>query len=161
MSIASSALKTAVFTLFVPIVVAGVVPQSMVRREHLPLSSSVVARVLGSVLMAVGIAGYVWCATLFVRADGTPAPIAPTRTAVVSGPYRINRNPMYTSVLAVILGQAVLYGARDLVFYGLLMIIVAHVFVLTYEEPTLRRKFDGEYEEFCRRVPRWIPRMRG
>jgi protein-S-isoprenylcysteine O-methyltransferase Ste14 len=34
------------------------------------------------------------------------------------------------------------------------------LFVRFYEEPTLRAKFGADYEEYCRNVPRWIPRTR-
>jgi protein-S-isoprenylcysteine O-methyltransferase Ste14 len=35
-----------------------------------------------------------------------------------------------------------------------------HLFVLIYEEPTLRNSYGQEYEEFCCNVSRWIPRLR-
>jgi protein-S-isoprenylcysteine O-methyltransferase Ste14 len=79
----------------------------------------------------------------------------------VSGLYRVNRNPMYTSVLAVVFGQALLFGNRRVVQYGVFLFVCFHLFVLLYEEPTLRSQFNGEYEEFCGQVPRWIPRPRG
>ena len=37
----------------------------------------------------------------------------------------------------------------------------SHLFVIWYEEPTLRRTFRGEYEVYCRRVRRWLPRLPG
>jgi protein-S-isoprenylcysteine O-methyltransferase Ste14 len=43
--------------------------------------------------------------------------------------------------------------------YGLCAWLMTHLFVLTYEEPTLRRTFPDEYPIFCAHVPRWIPRM--
>src|SRR2546430_1175027 len=39
-------------------------------------------------------------------------------------------------------------------------VLGVHLFVLGYEEPTLRRMFAAEYEEYCRNVPRWLPRVR-
>jgi protein-S-isoprenylcysteine O-methyltransferase Ste14 len=155
MSLTSHALKTAIFTLLVPFVVAGVVPQRMV--HGVPGASGTLGVIGGGVVTILGIAGYLWCAALFVKAEGTPAPIAPTRRTVVGGLYRINRNPMYTSVLAVVFGQAVLYQSWRVARYGVFLFLAFHLFVLLYEEPTLRRKFNGEYEEFCRRVPRWLP----
>jgi protein-S-isoprenylcysteine O-methyltransferase Ste14 len=100
------------------------------------------------------------CAALFVRAQGTPAPISPTKQAVVGGLYRVNRNPMYTSVLSVVLGQALFHGSRRVAEYAALLFECFHLFVVFYEERDLRARFDGEYEEFCRRVPRWMPRLR-
>jgi protein-S-isoprenylcysteine O-methyltransferase Ste14 len=157
MNKATSAVATALFTLFVPLVVAGVVPQRMLRGA--PIAGGFLTDMTGGLLVVLGTAGYIWCATLFVEARGTPAPIAPTKRAVVGGPYRVNRNPMYTSVAAVIFGQAILYGSSKVAVYGVMMLLAAHLFVVVYEEPTLRRQFDGEYEEYCRRVPRWIPNL--
>jgi protein-S-isoprenylcysteine O-methyltransferase Ste14 len=36
-----------------------------------------------------------------------------------------------------------------------------HLFVVFYEEPTLRKKFDGDYGNYCENVRRWWPRWRG
>ena len=90
---------------------------------------------------------------------GTPAPVLPTRHLVVSGLYQYVRNPMYVGVLGIILGQVLLFGDGRLFAYGVLLWLVVHVFVVGYEEPTLRRSFGAEYEAFRRNVPRWIPRL--
>lgn len=156
MSITSSAIKTGLFTLFVPLVVAGYVPHTMVRGD---VAGPMVWQVVGGLLVVMGTIGYFWCATLFVKAQGTPAPIFPTKRAVVTGLYRINRNPMYTSVLAVVFGQAVFYQSRRVAEYGAFLFVCFHLFVVFFEERDLRARFDGEYEEFCRVVPRWIPRL--
>ncbi len=156
MSTASNAIKTVLFTLFVPFVIGVWVPQSMVGPGVTVPSTW---RVAGGLLFLLGAIGYFWCATLFVRAQGTPAPIFPTKSAVVSGLYRINRNPMYCSVLAVVIGQALFYKSRSVGEYALFLAVCFHLFVVFYEEPVLRSHFDGEYEEFCQQVPRWIPRL--
>jgi len=158
MSTVSNAIKTGLFTLFVPLIVAVGIPQTMLSERDIGAAAPVLLRVTGAVLFVLGVAGYFWCATLFVRAQGTPAPISPTKSAVVSGPYRVNRNPMYSSVLAVVFGQALFYRSWRLATYGATVAIFVHLFVVFYEERNLRLRFDGEYEEFCRRVPRWIPR---
>jgi protein-S-isoprenylcysteine O-methyltransferase Ste14 len=156
----ASALATAIFTLFVPAIIAVGISQTWLRAAHVGVAPGVLSRIFGIALVTLGAAGYFWCATLFVRAQGTPAPAIPTQRTVVGGLYRINRNPMYTSVLAVVFGQAVLYRFRTPAIYGLWLVLGFHLFVILYEEPALRARFDGEYEEFCRRVPRWIPRVR-
>jgi len=38
------------------------------------------------------------------------------------------------------------------------MAVFCHLFVIGYEEPTLRRNFGETYVEYLRTVPRWIPR---
>lgn len=90
---------------------------------------------------------------------GTPAPVFPTRHLVVSGWYRYVRNPMYLAVVAVIVGQGLLFGSVNVLAYALIPWLAAHLFVVFYEEPTLRRTFGAEYEIFCTNVPRWIPRL--
>lgn len=156
----ASALATALFTLFVPAIVAVGVPQTWIREAGVVVAPGIASRILGSALVALGTIGYFWCATLFVKAQGTPAPVFPTQKTVVGGLYRVNRNPMYTSVLAVVFGQALLYRYGTLAIYGAVLALCFHLFIILYEEPALHVRFDGEYEEFCRRVPRWIPRLR-
>ena len=77
----------------------------------------------------------------------------------MKGFYRYVRNPMYVAVLLMILGQALLLGNAELIVYAAVVGLVAHLFVLAYEEPTLRKTFGREYEIFCRNVPRWLPRL--
>jgi protein-S-isoprenylcysteine O-methyltransferase Ste14 len=90
---------------------------------------------------------------------GTPAPVFPTRRLVVTGVYRYVRNPMYVAVAAIILGQALLFGSVALLEYGAVVWLMFHLFVLLYEEPTLRGVFGSDYEAFRAAVPRWIPRL--
>ena len=160
MSMASNAIKTGLFTLFVPAIVGVGIPQAMVVGDRVGVSGLVVIRFVGGLFFVLGVIGYFWCAALFVRAQGTPAPIFPTTSTVVSGPYRINRNPMYSSVLALVFGQALYYQYWVQAVYGAALAVGFHLFVVFYEERALRARFDGEYEELCLRVPRWIPRLR-
>jgi protein-S-isoprenylcysteine O-methyltransferase Ste14 len=155
----SSAIKTGLFTLFVPLVVAVYVPQRIIASDHANGSASLAWRVVGTVLLVLGTIGYLWCAALFVKAQGTPAPIFPTKRAVVTGLYRVNRNPMYTSVLAIVFGQAIYFKIGRVAWYGVFLFVCFHLFVLFYEERDLRARFNGEYEEFCRQVPRCLPRV--
>jgi protein-S-isoprenylcysteine O-methyltransferase Ste14 len=90
---------------------------------------------------------------------GTPAPIAPTQKLVVTGLYRYVRNPIYIAVVAVIFGQALLFGDWRLLCYGALLWLFFHVWVVMIEEPTLKQTFSTEYESFRTNVPRWIPRL--
>ncbi len=95
-----------------------------------------------------------------IQGLGTPAPVLPTKHLVVTGLYRYVRNPMYVGVAATILGQGLLFGNVRVLEYGLFVWLAFHLFVLGYEEPTLRRTFGDKYEEFRRNVPRWIPRLK-
>jgi len=91
---------------------------------------------------------------------GTPAPVFPTRHFVVTGWFRYVRNPMYVAVVSIIVGQGLLFGNVSVLEYGAAVWVAFFLFVLLYEEPTLRRTFGDEYEQFRANVPRWIPRLR-
>jgi len=111
-------------------------------------------------LIVAGLPGLVDSFARFaLQGLGTPAPIAPTLNLVVTGLYRYVRNPIYIAVVAVILGQAILFGDWRLMTYGGLMWLGFHAFVLAYEEPVLAEQFGGQYEDFRANVPRWIPRL--
>ena len=90
---------------------------------------------------------------------GTPAPVAPPKNLVVTGLYRHVRNPMYVGVVSAIAGQALLLGNEALLVYGAVVWLAFHLFVLVYEEPTLKATYGDEYDRFRANVPRWLPRL--
>ncbi len=150
-----------VFFLIAPGTVAGWVPYLLSRwRIQPPLFGIPAGRLVGGVFVGVGVACLVECfGRVALKGRGTPAPIAPTENLVVSGLYRHVRNPMYVAVLSVILGQAVLFGSLLLLQYAGVVWLLFHVFVLAYEEPTLRQQFGSSYETYCANVRRWWPRL--
>jgi protein-S-isoprenylcysteine O-methyltransferase Ste14 len=89
---------------------------------------------------------------------GTPAPIAPTEKLVVGGPFRWVRNPGYVAVVAMLVGQALFFASPGALLYAAAVGLAFHVFVLVYEEPTLRDTYGAEYDAYCKAVPRWVPR---
>ncbi|MGB8495809.1 MAG: isoprenylcysteine carboxylmethyltransferase family protein [Candidatus Acidiferrum sp.] len=93
---------------------------------------------------------------------GTPAPIAPPQRLVVVGFYRYVRNPMYVGFFVGWLGLWVVFGRADraALIVALVAVVGVVLFVQLYEEPTLRKMFGAEYEEYCRNVRRWLPRLR-
>jgi protein-S-isoprenylcysteine O-methyltransferase Ste14 len=94
---------------------------------------------------------------------GTPAPVAPPQRLVVVGFYRYVRNPMYLGFVVGWIGLWIVFGHPDPVLIASVAAVAlgVHLFVVFYEEPTLRKKFGAEYEEYCRNVRRWWPRVRG
>lgn len=157
----SAVLGSALFFVVAPCVLAGLIPWSMTRWESRPAFFGLEgARSVGILLILVGLPGLVDSFARFaLQGLGTPAPIAPPQNLVVTGLYRHVRNPMYVAVVAIILGQAILFGDWPLMAYGVFMWLVFHAFVLTYEEPVLAESFGAEYEDFRANVPRWIPRL--
>jgi len=93
---------------------------------------------------------------------GTPAPIVPPKRLVAVGFYRHVRNPMYVGFAAGWIGLWVVFGHANAVAIATVAAVAlgVHLFVVFYEEPTLRKKFGAGYEEYCRNVRRWWPRLR-
>jgi protein-S-isoprenylcysteine O-methyltransferase Ste14 len=154
-------LGSTLFFALAPSVVAGLIPWWMTRWEfQSPFLGLQATRAVGMLLIVAGIPGLVDSFARFaLQGLGTPAPIAPTKTLVVTGLYRYVRNPMYVAIVAVILGQAFLLGDQRLIAYGVLIWLAFHAFVVSYEEPALTRRFGAQYEVFRANVPRWIPRL--
>ena len=152
---------SAVFLIIAPGFVAGLVPWWISRWRLQPAFLGLgPLRFAGGILVTLGTAALLDSFRRFaVQGLGTPAPVFPTRQLVVTGLYRHVRNPMYIAVVSAILGQALIFGNVRLLEYGVLVWLLFHLFVLVYEEPTLKANFGTEYEMFCAEVPRWIPRF--
>ena len=155
-------LGTALFAAVVPGTVVVFVPWRLTRWVlGPPFLGATSTRVLGVLLIVLAAPVFVSFNLRFVReGHGTPAPIAPTQHLIVGGPFQRVRNPGYVAVLGLILGQALVFGSNGVLLYAALLAIAFHVFVLLYEEPTLRRTYGTAYDDYCRAVPRWIPRLR-
>jgi protein-S-isoprenylcysteine O-methyltransferase Ste14 len=154
-------LGSALFFVVAPCVMAGLIPWWITRWQFWPPFLGLPwTRTAGVFLVLTGIPGLVDSFARFALLGlGTPAPIAPPQHLVVTGLYRYVRNPMYVAVIAVILGQALLFGDWRLLVYGALFWLACHAFVVSFEEPTLERTFGADYETYRANVPRWIPRI--
>jgi len=158
---ALAVLGSALFFVLAPFTVAGLVPWWISQwRFETPMIGWFPLRVAGGSLVLAGALVLLDSFARFaLQGLGTPAPVFPTRHLVITGLYRYLRNPMYVAVVAVIVGQGLVFGNLRLLEYGALAWLFFHVFVLAYEEPTLRATFGAEYEGFRTGVPRWISRL--
>lgn len=149
-----------IFTILVPGTVAILIPILLTgwhRRSDLTPATPL--RFLGLFLFFAGLLILLAAIRRFAtEGRGTPAPIAPTAHLVVGGPNRYVRNPMYLAVVSLILGQALLLSQSPLLWYGVIVALAQAAFVHLYEEPTLRKQFGAEYDDYRRNVPAWIPR---
>ena len=159
----AAAVGSAIFLFVAPGVVAGGIPWQITRwRIGAPLFDGRASRVIGVLLIVAGAPVLLESFARFALVGrGTPSPVAPTERLVVSGLYRHVRNPMYLAVVSLIFGQGLLFGSRDLLWYGALTWAAFHLFVLFYEEPALRRRYGEEYMAYRAAVWRWRPRARG
>lgn len=133
--------------------------------QFLPRSSLVrpmligAPQIFGMIIGAVGAAIAFWCIFTFALiGKGTPAPFDPPRRLVIKGPYRFVRNPMYIGAALALAGAALFYESFPVAIYAGVFLLAMHLFVVAYEEPTLRRTFGSEYDTYCRQVGRWWAR---
>lgn len=150
---------SALFFGLAPGIVAGVIPW-IITKWRFGEGAFLSASIIGGMLAAVSLVALIDCFRRFaIEGEGTPAPLAPTEELVISGLYRRVRNPMYLAVAGLIFGQALLFGSAALIAYGVAVWIAFDLFVISYEEPRLRRQFPDAYEMYSKAVPRWIPRL--
>lgn len=159
----SAIVGSAIFLVLAPGFVAGMVPWWISHwRVETALLGLPLLRFAGSVLLTFGAVGLLDSFARFaIHGVGTPAPVFPTSRLVLTGLYRYVRNPMYLAVVSTILGQGLILGNVEVLEYSAFVWLLFHLFVLFYEEPTLRASFGSEYAAYCAEVPRWIPRLTG
>jgi len=157
----AAAVASAAFFVVAPGTVAGLVPW-LITHWQLPDVGPVyrIVQALGVLLIVAGVVPPVHAFVQFVKAGGTPMPIAPTQHLVVAGFNRYLRNPMYFGLLVVIVGQAMLFRSPGLLIYAAAAWLITASFVRWYEEPTLTREYGDEYLTYRQNVPAWWPRRR-
>jgi len=112
----------------------------------------VVLAALGGLLAVACVAAFAWVGV------GTPAPFDAPREFVAVGPYRWLRNPMYLGAMMVIAGAGLMLRSPSALAVTLVLFLLAHLFVVLYEEPTLERRFGDAYRRYNATVNRWLPR---
>ena len=151
------AARSLFWTALFPGFFAGYVPWRFFGLDRVELSLLDPAHVIGLVAIALGAGLLAACIWEFARSGGTLAPVDPPRELVVRGLYRYVRNPMYLSVTTIVFGELLLTKSVDLLIYWIVWFVAVNLFVIGYEEPTLRRSFGESFDEYAGRVGRWIP----
>lgn len=146
--------------ILVPGTMLMLLPCYLVGRD-LALFSFGIFRWLGIPFWAAGAAIMIWCAWVFtVQGEGTPLPTSPPKRLMTRGLYHLLRNPIYLGAVIFLLGFVFWHPATSILWMPVIVAISAHLFVILYEEPHLRKTFGSEFEQYCRSVPRWFPKWR-
>ena len=112
---------------------------------------------LGIALVIMGVALALWAFGLFRREDTELQPTSVTnRKLVVSGPYRLTRNPMYLGLVLVSLGIAFWVGSLPFFAVPLLVFVTTNFVHIPFEEAKMRRQFGTSYDNYTRSVGRWM-----
>ncbi len=114
----------------------------------------------------VGAALAVACLALYISSSfvltyqgkGAFVEFDPPTELVISGPYRFVRNPVVAFLLGTMLGEAIAFSSTGIALMFCVFVLLSQLQVRRIEEPLLRERYGTAYEEYCQRVPRWIPR---
>lgn len=160
LSSVSLAFRSLFWTILLPGFFAGYLPWRYFGLREARVDWSSPLHMLALTCIGAGIVLLAACIVEFARSGrGTLSPADPPRHLVVRGLYRYVRNPMYLSVTMIVLGEALLARSQALAIYWTIWFACANLFVIGYEEPTLRRQFGASYDAYTRQVGRWIPRL--
>lgn len=118
-----------------------------------------VSEVAGGLLICAGLVPIAQSFVEFVRAAGTPVPVASPPRLIVSGPYRCVRNPIYVGFFCCLMGETLLFGSLSLLKYTAAAVAIGLGVVHLYEEPALVRRFGSEYIAYRHAVRAWLPRF--
>jgi protein-S-isoprenylcysteine O-methyltransferase Ste14 len=158
MGTAMPLLRSLIYAVLFVGTLAVLIPGWIVGARGTDLGAAALARWPSLLLLVPGALLCAWCVWDFSGAGrGTPAPFDPPRRLVVRGPYRFVRNPMYIGFLLVLVGEAALTASAGLLAYSTVVALALHVFVVSYEERALLRRFGESYQRYCHHVRRWLP----
>src|SRR5258707_10335372 len=152
--------------LALPFVVTVVIPVYVQRRNHLFLrwpggTSAMLAVIAGAIVLLLGLTLFAASVYEFAtRGRGTLAPWDPPRALVVRGPYQYVRNPMISGVLLLLIAEALLLRSLPHAEWAGTFAVINAIYIPLLEEPQLKARFGDAYREYCRHVPRLIPRLR-
>lgn len=115
---------------------------------------------LGWIILIFGLLFLFWSIILFYRiGKGTLAPWNPTSNLVISGPYRLVRNPMIVGVLNTLIGEGLAFGQVNILYWAILFFFMCSAYFVFVEEPELEKRFGEDYVKYRRNVSRWVPRI--
>jgi protein-S-isoprenylcysteine O-methyltransferase Ste14 len=147
------------FTILQPGIVAGLIPYWILgesRKVHFGLSFELY-QIVGIAIFLGGFTMMLMCIASFaIKGKGTLSPADPTKVLVTTGLYEYSRNPMYVGVMLVLIGEALFFQSIKLVMYGAFIFLAFNTFIILWEEPRLRNDFGVEYDNYYKKVRRWI-----
>lgn len=117
-----------------------------------------VLKILAFLCFAFGIVVIVWAAFLFKKQQTTVNPFRPNKTSsiVASGPYKFTRNPMYLSMLLLIISSGLWFHHWSMIPVAFLFWLYMSYEQIKPEELALIEKFGTDYSDYMTKVRRWI-----
>jgi protein-S-isoprenylcysteine O-methyltransferase Ste14 len=164
------ALRSTLFTIGFLVLLFGIIPSLFYLADEWLTTALSAGTILGQFwrqlralvglsIFSVGLASYVFCSGwLIFFGRGPHIEFDPPKVFVATGPYRWVRNPVVISLLVTWAGQAVYFASIGLAVLVCLLMAFGHYQATRIEEPRLRLRFGQTYEDYCKKVPRWLLR---
>ena len=147
--------KLLAIRLFVGCIITVYMPYLILSSHPTPLSLNALT-IIGVIFITMAVIFYFRCVWDFAFIGQADNP----NIIVASGTYKFVRNPMYISLVLILLSESLIFRSERLLGYAFGFWICIHLLVILYEERSLRKKFGTLYEKYCKEVPRWIPNFR-
>jgi protein-S-isoprenylcysteine O-methyltransferase Ste14 len=125
---------------------------------HHFIATPVIVRSLPAavVLIVAGIAVAMWGGATFSDAGTELHPTSETNAKLVTnGPFRYTRNPMYSGVMLVSLGVALILGTVPFFVMSVLLFLLVNSIFIPYEEAKMERQYGAQFRAYKTRVRRW------
>ena len=156
-SLPSLIFRNLLFTILQPGLVAGFFPYLIIKNDLLTELHWQVHSYVAAGLFIFGLIILLYCIAKFaIDGRGTLSPAYPTQKLVITGMYKYTRNPMYLSVLLMLLGETIFFTSAPLLLYTAAVLSAFTLFIIFFEEPRLRRDFGEDYITYCKNVRRWF-----
>jgi protein-S-isoprenylcysteine O-methyltransferase Ste14 len=114
-----------------------------------------IAAVLAGQALRLAVIGYA-----YIRRGGKNREVY-ANELVTRGFYAHTRNPMYVGNYMIVTGFALVFGSAAVVALVAAFFAWVYLAITTAEETFLRDKFGGDYQDYARRVNRFVPRLQG
>ncbi len=119
----------------------------MILTVFTPFTSNAVAIAIGSLLYAVGLAGFLLSVISYTKVSG--------HELAMRGPYRLSRNPMYVAAL-LIFASIVLLALNGILLAMLIIIVPLQHGMIRAEERACAGRFGKNYELYRGKTPRYL-----
>lgn len=144
-------------------VIAAILALLWFQREH--LASGRLELVLGLdaaglLLAVVGQALRAWVLGQVPEGTSGQGNTLEASTLNTTGPYARVRNPLYVGNLLIVVGLLLMTQSLGAACLALVFFFGQYHFIIRAEEQFLRERFPERFEAFCRKVPRWLPRLK-
>jgi protein-S-isoprenylcysteine O-methyltransferase Ste14 len=144
-----------------PIVYLGGLGFGSVLDQLVPLKAQVANLVTlgwvpGAILAVGGLAVGLLGIGNFTRAKTPVQSVKPVQKLVTTGIHGWSRNPIYVGLLLLYCGIGILLTSPWVLLAIFPIMLIVRYVVIAREEEFLHKRFGKEFEEYCRRVRRWL-----